>query len=94
MRDITPIGDAAQASNSVTTSSGSNQAARILVTYCTFCRTEIPEARQRLGSRTCSQDCQKEYRRRYFKDRHRRVCRVCGRRIRKRSKDTQASRPG
>jgi hypothetical protein len=57
--------------------------ARILTTYCIFCRTEIPEARQLRGSKTCSDNCKSEYRRLYFKDRHRRVCPVCGRRKRK-----------
>lgn len=82
-RDIHQTAVSTQASNSVGPSSVPNQAERILVTYCTLCRAEIPEARQRRGYRACSDICQREYRLLYFRERHQRICYVCGRRKRK-----------
>jgi hypothetical protein len=47
--------------------------------YCAICRKEVPEARARWGAFTCSNDCQKEYKRRLRADYREHGCPHCGR---------------
>lgn len=59
-----------------------------MTTFCILCRAEISQVRQRRAARTCSPECQKEYRRLYLADRHSRFCKLCGRGLRKASPST------
>jgi hypothetical protein len=61
---------------------------RSMQTFCIVCCSEIPPARARRRARTCSRACQIEYRRGYIEDRNRRVCKSCGRPLRRKSKGT------
>jgi hypothetical protein len=52
-------------------------------TFCVLCRNPIPPNRRRRGARTCSPECQREYRRQYRLERNSRICRACGRPLRR-----------
>ena len=51
--------------------------------FCILCRGEIDPARARRGGVTCSETCQKEYRRLKRQESAQRKCRLCGRRFRR-----------
>lgn len=57
-----------------------------MTTFCILCRSQIPADRQRRSARTCSPACHIEYRRQYRQERNARVCKDCGRPLRKKRK--------
>jgi hypothetical protein len=63
-----------------------------MTTFCIVCRDPIPETRQRRAARTCSVDCQKQYRREYIRERNQRFCKACGRGLRKASSETKTAK--
>lgn len=48
-------------------------------TYCQIDRKLIPDHRRLRGSRTCSNDCQKQYIKQKKMERDERICQQCGR---------------
>lgn len=54
---------------------------RSFVTFCQVCTHIIPEERMRRNSRTCSEECKRQYRAGWLRERRSRVCGACGNRI-------------
>lgn len=54
-----------------------------MTVFCVLCKSEIPVARQRRASVTCSPACQQEYRHQRRNERALWKCRLCGRKARR-----------